>query len=68
MMNEYVELRNGVKMPILGFGTFLVKNGQTTVDAVKTALKIGYKHIDCASRYENEDSVGIAIKESGIPR
>lgn len=68
MMNEYVELRNGVKMPMLGFGTFLVKNGQTTVDAVKTALKIGYRHIDCASRYENEDSVGIAIKESGIPR
>lgn len=68
MINEYVKLKNGVKMPILGFGTFEVENGQTTIDSVKEALKIGYRHIDCASRYENEDSVGIAIKESGIPR
>ena len=68
MFTQSVTLNNGVKMPILGFGTFKVENGQETIDSVKHALKIGYRHIDTAMIYKNEEGVGQAIKESGIPR
>lgn len=68
ILNESVVLNNGVKMPWLGFGTFKVENGNTVIDAVKEALKIGYRHIDTAAAYGNEEGVGRAIRESGIPR
>ena len=68
MLNSYNLLSNGVKMPVLGFGTFKVPDGKQTVEAVRTALEIGYRHIDTAAIYKNEDSVGQAIKESGVPR
>lgn len=68
MVNTCKVLSNGVKMPVLGFGTFKVEDGQQTVDAVKAALKIGYRHIDAAAIYGNEDSVGRGIRESGVPR
>ncbi|WP_240371271.1 aldo/keto reductase [Anoxybacteroides rupiense] len=61
-------LSNGVKMPWLGLGVYKVSNGDEVVKAVRTALEIGYRHIDTASFYENEEGVGQAIKESGIPR
>ena len=61
---KYVTLNNGVKMPILGFGTY---NTNTYTD-VLNALKIGYRLIDTAQWYENEKDVGNAIKKSGIPR
>lgn len=61
-------LSNGVKMPWLGFGTYKVENGRTVIESVKEALKIGYRHIDTASFYNNEEGVGIAIKESGVAR
>lgn len=54
-------------VPALGFGTWKLK-GQTGVDAVKMALKLGYRHIDTAQIYENEVDVGVAIKESGVKR
>lgn len=62
------ELYNGVQMPYLGLGTYQSDNEQEVVDAVKAALQIGYRHIDTASAYKNEEGVGQGIKESGINR
>lgn len=61
-------LYNGVKMPWLGFGVFKVEEGATVINAVKKALEAGYLSIDTAAAYFNEEGVGKAIKESGIPR
>jgi len=61
-------LSNGVKMPYLGFGTFRIPPGDVTKNAVLEALKVGYRHIDTAKIYGNEQSVGEAIRESGINR
>lgn len=52
-------LANGVKIPCIGFGTWKAQNGETAVNAVKQALKTGYRHIDTAALYYNEESVGI---------
>lgn len=68
MLTSYNLLSNGVKMPVLGFGTFKVKDGKQTVEAVRTALEVGYRHIDAAAIYNNEESVGQGIKESEVPR
>ena len=65
---KHVKLNNGVEMPMLGYGAFLVKDGSECVEVIKCALESGYRHIDTAAAYKNEDSVGAAIKESGIPR
>jgi methylglyoxal/glyoxal reductase len=64
---EYKILSNGVKMPMLGLGTFKVSEGEA-YDTVLEALKLGYRHIDTAQIYGNEASVGKAIHDSGIPR
>lgn len=66
-MNTY-QLNNGVKIPVLGFGTFKAKDGEEAYRAVLEALKAGYRHIDTAAIYQNEESVGQAIKDSGVPR
>jgi len=63
-----VELNNGVEMPLFGLGTYQARPGKQTKDAVLYALEIGYRLIDTAAMYENEEAVGEAIKESGIPR
>jgi 2,5-diketo-D-gluconate reductase A len=65
--NRYVTLNNGVQMPILGFGVFQVPPDQTE-QAVTDALAIGYRHLDTAEAYQNEEAVGRAIANSGIPR
>ena len=62
------ELSNGVKMPYLGLGTYQSDNDQEVVDAVKNALQLGYRHIDTAAAYKNEEGVGQGIRESGIDR
>ncbi len=62
-----VTLNNGVEMPILGFGVFQVESGQTQ-QAVEAALAAGYRSIDTAAAYGNEEAVGAAIRVSGIPR
>lgn len=67
-IKEYSILSNGVKMPWLGFGTFKVPEGKVVEEAVKEALRLGYRHIDTAAIYKNEEGVGQAIKDSGVPR
>ncbi|MBR6866063.1 MAG: aldo/keto reductase [Bacilli bacterium] len=64
---EQVTLNNGVIMPTLGIGTFLI-SPPDAFNGVKEALKMGYRHIDTANMYGNERAVGRAIKESGVPR
>ncbi|MGL5722431.1 MAG: aldo/keto reductase [Brevinema sp.] len=61
-------LSNGYKIPCVGFGTWQTPDGQTAVAAVKSAIESGYRHIDAAAIYDNEASVGIAIKESNVKR
>ena len=66
---SYFTLNNGHKVPALGLGTFQGTSGNSKVkEAVKLALKLGYRHIDGANAYGNEKEIGEAIKESGIPR
>ncbi|MFS0863151.1 aldo/keto reductase [Fredinandcohnia sp. 179-A 10B2 NHS] len=67
-LQETTTLHNGVVMPWFGLGVFKVKEGQEVIDAVKAAIKHGYKSIDTAAIYQNEEGVGQAIKESGIAR
>lgn len=62
------ELHNGVKMPYLGLGTYQSDNEREVVEAVSHALEIGYRHIDTASVYANEEGVGRGIIESSIAR
>ncbi|KXT86077.1 aldo/keto reductase [Streptococcus panodentis] len=66
-MKEYL-LNNGVGIPVLGFGTWKAQDGEEAYQAVLAALEAGYRHIDTAAVYKNEESVGRAIKDSGIPR
>src|SRR6266852_536124 len=61
-------LADGSQIPLLGLGVWQVPNGPTTVNAVRWALELGYRHIDTAQIYGNEESVGRALRESGIPR
>ncbi|TCD66857.1 hypothetical protein EIP91_000811 [Steccherinum ochraceum] len=63
----HVTLPSGDKMPVIALGVYLSKPGEVGA-AVKTALKTGYRHIDGAWAYGNEEEVGKAIKESGVPR
>lgn len=65
---QNVQLNDGNKIPAVGFGVFLIKNDGSTYDAVRLALKAGYRHIDTAAAYFNESEVGKAVKDSGIPR
>lgn len=66
---QHFTLNNGLQVPSVGLGTFQGDDGNSKVkEAVKTALLLGYRHIDTANAYSNEVEVGQAIKESGIPR
>src|SRR5665213_1078422 len=62
------ELAGGVRMPVLGLGVWKMAAGGETEQAVEWALEAGYRHIDTASMYRNEQSVGAALKRSGLPR
>ena len=66
--NEYFELSCGVKIPAIGFGTWQVKDGSEAYESALCALEVGYRHIDTAYAYGNEESVGRAVRDSGIPR
>lgn len=63
-----VTLSNGVKMPQVGLGVYKTPAGEATENSVKMALQAGYRHIDTAALYENEESVGAGIRASGVPR
>ena len=62
------KLANGVEIPCLGFGTWQTPDGDTAIQAVRSAIDAGYTHIDTAQVYGNEASVGKAIRQSGVPR
>ena len=64
----YLTLNNGVRMPQFGLGVYSIPAGDVTYNSVLTALKCGYRHIDTAHAYQNEASVGQAIKDSGVDR
>ncbi|MEU5877883.1 aldo/keto reductase [Spirillospora sp. NPDC047279] len=64
---QNITLNNGVRMPILGFGVFQIPPEETE-QAVTDALAAGYRKFDTASAYQNEEAVGRALKNSGIPR
>lgn len=61
-------LSNGVKIPCIGYGTFQMANGGDTADAICAAIAAGYRHIDTAQTYGNEESVGAALKKCGVAR
>jgi diketogulonate reductase-like aldo/keto reductase len=61
-------LADGNEVPTLGLGVWQVPNGPECVNAVRWALELGYRHIDTAQAYGNEESVGRALRESGVPR
>lgn len=65
---QTVTLNNGVKMPLLGFGVYQIPDAEECENAVYEALTAGYRLIDTASGYLNEEAVGRAIKRSGVPR
>ncbi|AFT82400.1 aldo/keto reductase [Leuconostoc carnosum] len=67
-LTDTYTLNNGVKIPVIGFGTWQSADGDVAYQAVKWALEAGYRHIDTAAIYGNEQSVGRAIKDSGIAR
>jgi diketogulonate reductase-like aldo/keto reductase len=67
-INTTQKLNNGVEIPSLGFGTLRSKNNEETVNAVRWAIEAGYRHIDTAAGYGNEQSVGQGIRASGIDR
>lgn len=63
-----ITLNNGIEMPLLGFGTYLLRDGVVCEHAVLNALSTGYRLIDTAAAYNNEESVGRAIKKSNVKR
>jgi diketogulonate reductase-like aldo/keto reductase len=67
-INGTVQLANGVQMPYFGLGVFKTKEGQEVIDSVTYALDAGYRHIDTAAIYGNEEGVGIAIEKNATGR
>ena len=67
-LTDTFELYNGVRVPCVGYGTYLTPDGEIAKNAVKEALSVGYRHIDTAFIYGNETAVGEGIRESGISR
>ncbi|WJH33620.1 aldo/keto reductase [Paenibacillus sp. CC-CFT747] len=67
-ITETTTLNNGVAMPRLGLGVWQVKDGDEVIQAVRHAIEAGYRAVDTAAGYQNEEGVGTAIKECGVPR
>lgn len=67
-LTDCYTLSNGVQIPCIGFGTWQTPSGEVAVSSVLRALEAGYRHIDTAAAYKNEESVGVAIRQSGIDR
>lgn len=67
-LTDCYKLSNGVEIPCIGFGTWQTPDGDVCVSSVLSAIEAGYRHIDTAQGYGNEESVGLAVKKSGIDR
>jgi diketogulonate reductase-like aldo/keto reductase len=67
-IDSRVKLNNGIEMPYFGLGVYLIHSGEETFRAVQHALNVGYRLIDTARMYDNEEDVGRAVQESSIPR
>jgi diketogulonate reductase-like aldo/keto reductase len=67
-LQDTITLNNGIHMPGFGLGVYKVEGGNTVIDTVSSALEVGYRLIDTAEFYDNEEGVGQAIRQSGIPR
>ena len=67
-LTDTFTMSNGVTIPKIGFGTWQIPDGPEAYDSVRTALEVGYRHIDTALAYGNEESVGRAVKDSGVDR
>ena len=67
-LTDTFQLRNKVEIPCIGYGTWKTPDGETASASVRTAIELGYRHIDTAAAYGNETSVGEGIRESGISR
>jgi len=67
-ITDTVTLNNGVRMPWLGLGVYEVEDGREVEQSVLTALQTGYKSLDTAEAYYNEEGIGAAIRKSGVPR
>jgi diketogulonate reductase-like aldo/keto reductase len=67
-LKSTVRLNNGISMPLLGLGVYLMRSGRETYEAVRAALETGYRLVDTAAVYRNEVDAGRAIRDSGIPR
>src|SRR5947209_11174435 len=67
-LTDTFTMSNGVQIPKIGFGTWQIPDGEQAYDSVRTALDAGYRHIDTALAYGNEESVGRAVKDSGVDR
>lgn len=65
---EYIKLNDGLEIPAIGFGTFMIPADGTTYETVKTAINLGIRHIDTATAYFNEQEVGKAVKDSEVER
>lgn len=68
MKQPHLTLNNGIEIPQFGLGTYLTKDSQEVVDAVHTALEVGYRHFDTARIYENESAIGEALSTHQLPR
>ncbi len=65
-LSDSYTLSNGIEIPCIGFGTFLISDNEIAIRSVKAAIDIGYRHIDTAAIYGNEKSIGVAIKTSNV--
>lgn len=68
MISKTIRMCNGIEMPRLGLGVWKAAKGNETREAVLQAIEAGYRHIDTAAMYGNEEDVGAAVRESGLPR
>ncbi len=67
-LTDFFQLNDGRRIPCVGFGTWQTPDGETAIQSVKTALVSGYRHIDTAAAYNNEEGVGQGLRESGLKR
>ena len=65
---QYRTLSNGVELPMIGYGTFQIKDTAQCEQCISEALETGYCLFDTAASYENEAAIGMALRDSGLPR